>query len=525
MKSAGFGSNVAVALVVFSFMFLSAVEALALSPEDHAFFLKSSPAYADADKRLNEVWRELKGKLSQYEYSRLLTEQRLWLLKERDKQAAGFKTSRSGAEAYAAAITARVDELAQRYDLPQAQRPDDGQNTMPDAGMAPPAQGAALAPQPAQTPEKAETPEQRIQRLNAELRQAQAEADRGKEEARQGRKEERQQAAQPAGPVAQAAAPAPAPATSAPPAAGGKTHTNSIGMKFVLIPAGKFSRKLEKPVKNDFGEILYDSQTVIISQPFYLGQYEVTQEQWVAVMGGGNNPSEFKGRTNPVENVSWNDAQEFIKRLNAKEGTNRYRLPTEAEWEYAAKAGSGGDYFFGDYPTEEIAGTEAKIRGSPEFQGIEKELARLNSLYRQNPYQRELLEREAAPLAKRREQLLAPVEAVKKSFDSKLDAYAWFVGANAGGTTHPVGQKKPNPWGLYDIHGNVWELVQDWYADYPKDREMRDPRGPASGICRVGRGGSWGSDAKDCRSGRRLNYIMPGNRSEYVGFRLALSAQ
>jgi formylglycine-generating enzyme required for sulfatase activity len=128
----------------------------------------------------------------------------------------------------------------------------------------------------------------------------------------------------------------------------------------------------------------------------------VTQEQWAAVMG--DNPSQFKGRTNPADNVSWFDAQEFIKRLNAREGTNRYRLPTEAEWELAARGGADTRFFFMKDP----------------------------KTYK-----------EAEPL---------------------LDACAWFA-KNSGWTTHPVGQKKPNPYGLYDIYGNVFEWVQDWYAD------------------------------------------------------------
>jgi formylglycine-generating enzyme required for sulfatase activity len=121
--------------------------------------------------------------------------------------------------------------------------------------------------------------------------------------------------------------------------------TNSIGMKFVLIPAGSFTMGADKHFEN-----ANDDETpthrVTISQPFYLGKYEVTQEQWVAVMG--ENPSNFKGRNNPVEQVSWDDAQAFISKLNQKEKTDKYRLPTEAEWEYAARAGTNTTYSFGD---------------------------------------------------------------------------------------------------------------------------------------------------------------------------------
>jgi formylglycine-generating enzyme required for sulfatase activity len=170
-------------------------------------------------------------------------------------------------------------------------------------------------------------------------------------------------------------------------------------MEFVLIQAWTFQmgsnngEPNEKPV-----------HMVRISRPFYLGKYEVTQAQWEAVMG--NNPSQFKGDPNsPVENVSWDDVQEFIKRLkrlNTRESGVKYRLPREAEWEYAAQAGTTTAYSFGNDP-------------------------------------------------------------------SQLGEYAWY-GENANGETHPVGQKKPNPWGLYDMHGNVWEWVQDWYGVGPTYR-------------------------------------------------------
>jgi formylglycine-generating enzyme required for sulfatase activity len=240
---------------------------------------------------------------------------------------------------------------------------------------------------------------------------------------------------------------------------GQKTETNSVGMEFVLIPAGSFFREIN--IVNDFNEKLY-SPKVTVSKPFYLGRHEVTQEQWVVVMG--NNPSHFKGGTNPVENVSWLDAQEFIKRLNAKEGANGYRLPTEAEWELAARGGTDTRFFFMKDP----------------------------KTYK-----------EAEPL---------------------LDAYAWFA-KNSGGTTHPVGQKKPNPYGLYDIYGNVFEWVQDWYADeLPTDREIVDYRGPAQGSWRVYRGGNWDYPAEYCQSGFRRN-STPDNRLNNLGFRLAFSPE
>jgi formylglycine-generating enzyme required for sulfatase activity len=197
-----------------------------------------------------------------------------------------------------------------------------------------------------------------------------------------------------------------------------KTLRNSIGMEFVLIPAGTFQ------MGSDDSEAYNNERpahTVRITQPFYLGKYEVTQGQWQAVMG--SNPSRFTGDPNrPVEQVSWEDVQEFIRRLNAREGGATYHLPTEAEWEYAARAGTTSRWSFGDTARQ-------------------------------------------------------------------LGRYGWYE-ENAGGQTHPVGQLQPNPWGLYDMHGNVWEWVQDWYAeDYYRRGTAVDPAGPSSGSSRVHRGG------------------------------------
>jgi formylglycine-generating enzyme required for sulfatase activity len=216
-----------------------------------------------------------------------------------------------------------------------------------------------------------------------------------------------------------------------------KTFTNSIGMEFVLIPGGKFTHSWAETTENDSGEesTTTHERVVTISKPFYLGKYEVTQEQWTAVMGMGSNHSRFKGRTNPVENVSWEDVQVFIRKLNEGEGCYKYRLPTEAEWEHAARAGSETTWFFGDDP-------------------------------------------------------------------AAFDQYAWLL-ENSKNTTHqegetddsgptiPVGKKKPNPWGLYDIYGNVKEWVADFHGDWYKDGAVTDPTGPISGSRRVSRGGGW----------------------------------
>lgn len=229
-----------------------------------------------------------------------------------------------------------------------------------------------------------------------------------------------------------------------------KTHTNSIGMEFVLIPAGKIPPK--RIGKNAFEEDMFT--TFVISKPFYIGKYEVTQAQWKAVMG--SNPSTFSDPSRPIETISWNDAQEFIRRLNAKEGHKRYRLPTEMEWEFAARGGTNTRYFFG--------------------------------------------ERESA-----------------------LGQYAWFSD-NSGDKTHPVGQKKPNQFGLYDIYGNVGEWVQDWHGALPARKEASDYCGVKLGTHRVNRGGNWGVFAKNCNSIARFGRT-PNKRYDYVGLRLALSPE
>jgi formylglycine-generating enzyme required for sulfatase activity len=246
-----------------------------------------------------------------------------------------------------------------------------------------------------------------------------------------------------------------------------KTHTNSIGMAFVLIPAGTFLMGSDDKDR-DASTNEKPQHRVTISKRFYMGKYEVTQAQWEAVMGSSpytlqrSNPfydlpgmaERVRKPNNPVT-VSWNDAQDFIKRLNQKEGHNRYRLPTEAEWEYAARAGTTTAYSFGN---------------------DERQLGR----------------------------------------------YAWYGEDFATGSMHPVGQKRPSPRGLYDIHGNVWEWVQDWYSEsYYANSPPTDPKGPTSGTGRVVRGGSWHQTATSWRSAFRKQY-EPDYRGISIGFRLLL---
>ena len=246
-------------------------------------------------------------------------------------------------------------------------------------------------------------------------------------------------------------------------------------IEFVWIPAGEFrmgstSRHAdsdEKPVTR-----------VRISRGFYLGEYEVTQGQWESVMG--SNPSRFKscGKDCPVERVAWDDVQEFLRKLNTRSGGRRYRLPTEAEWEYAARGGTTTDTPAGDL---RISGR----RNAPLLDGI--------AWYAGNSGVR---------------------------YDGGDDCSDWkekqYRSKRCG--THPVGRKAPNGWGLHDMLGNVWEWVGDWKGDYPGGT-VTDPSGPRSGSDRVIRGGGWVYDARFCRSAFRYGG-SPGVRSIYLGFRL-----
>ena len=229
------------------------------------------------------------------------------------------------------------------------------------------------------------------------------------------------------------------------------SYTNSIGMEFVPVPAGTFQMGCSPEVEEEkeCGSWEVPRHEVRISKSFYLGKYEVTQAQWEALMG--NNPSEFKGADRPVDSVTWEDVQKFIKKLNAQEGHQRYRLPTEAEWEYAARAGSAAAFCFGN-------------------------------------------DRE------------------------QLRDYAWYED-NSGDETHAVGQKRPNAWGLYDMHGNVEEWVQDRLNDY--DAEAAVPEEPVPGKpLRMFRGGSWNSTVWGCRSAQR-DFFGPIFTDDFLGFRLA----
>jgi formylglycine-generating enzyme required for sulfatase activity len=231
-------------------------------------------------------------------------------------------------------------------------------------------------------------------------------------------------------------------------------------MKFMLIPAGRFSmgsqlspeeiaRRYGGAAKHYKDEL--PPHPVEITKPFYLQTTEVSQGQWKKVIR--DNQSRFKGCGDdcPVERVSWGMAQEFISKLNQMEGTKKYRLLTEAEWEYACQVGTTTVFSFGN----EV---------------------------------------------------------------DKLGGYAWYRN-NSEGQTHPVGKKKPNAWGLFDMYGNVWEWCQDWYGDYPSN-SVADPKGPDKGKYRVLRGGSWLNNARDLRSALRDGDLPDLRNHHGYGFRV-----
>ena len=245
----------------------------------------------------------------------------------------------------------------------------------------------------------------------------------------------------------------------------GDIFTNSIGMTFRAIPAGTFM--MGSPL-NEPGRLDRELQhQVTLTQPFYMQTTEVTQAQWRAMMESNPSWHNTCGDDCPVENISWDDIQTFINQLNAL-GEGTYRLPTEAEWEYSARAGSTTAFANGDI-TELDCGR-----------------------------------------------------------DPNLDAMGWYC-YNSGDTPHPVAQKNPNVWGLYDMHGNIWEWVQDRYGDYPSDPVIDptgpDPSDPSTHLSHVGRGASFNFRADYCRSahrGRRTAEPFDGP-DRWTGFRLVVN--
>ncbi len=235
--------------------------------------------------------------------------------------------------------------------------------------------------------------------------------------------------------------------------------TSLFSIEMVLVKAGTFQ----------MGDSYSSTHSVTISKDFYLGKYEVTQKEWKAVIG--NNPSNFKGDNLPVETVTWYDVINYCNKLSQKEGltpaynvngTNitlnssatGYRLPTEAQWEYAASGGQNSKGY----------------------------------LY---------------------------------SGSNRVGDVAWYS-ENSSGITHPVGTKKANELGIYDMSGNVYEWGWDWYGSYSSNQT--DPQGKSSGTSRVKRGGSWGDTWFHVRSANRIN-SYPASRNDILGFRVLRPVQ
>lgn len=243
-----------------------------------------------------------------------------------------------------------------------------------------------------------------------------------------------------------------------------KPVDNTVGMKFMKIPKASF---LMGSPENEEGR--YPTREtqhwVTITRDFYIQTTEVTQKQWTAIMGTKpweGKPNVKTGDNFPAVYVSWEDCQGFIKKLNEKEKTGRYRLPTEAEWELACRAGSKGPYGYGGTALD-------------------------------------------------------------------LDKYAWFNDNTVKldpkeNYAREIAMKKSNKNGLYDMHGNVWEWCEDWYADDLGKDDVKDPKGPAEGKGKVFKGGGYVFSARDCRSANRY-FNMHVFRDFVLGFRVAMSEE
>jgi sulfatase modifying factor 1 len=233
-----------------------------------------------------------------------------------------------------------------------------------------------------------------------------------------------------------------------------------VDMTFAWIPPGMFlmgSPSSEAERGDDETQ-----HRVTLTRGFYLGIHPVTQAQWQAVMG--NNPSFHRPRFDrdkdrPVEHVSWDDCQAFCAKLGLSPA-KRFRLPTEAEWEYACRAGTTTPFYFGETISTEVANYDGR---HPYNKGRQAD-------YRQQ--------------------------------------------------TTPVGSFPPNVWGLFDMHGNIWEWCKDWYGPYPQEY-IKDPQGGDSGNARVGRGGGWSDMARICRSSQRGGKYAPSMRTPVAGVRVA----
>jgi len=258
--------------------------------------------------------------------------------------------------------------------------------------------------------------------------------------------------------------------------------TNSIGMTFVPIPPGKFT--MGSP-ENENGRDDDETQhTVKIKKGFYISSTPVTQGQWKSI--SHDNPSYFKnlGDDYPVENINWYEAQNFIKKLNLKEQTQKYRLPNEEEWEYACRADSlttFGKNFQNDNNDKNDNNNDK----------IDNKNDNNNNNDNEDIY-----------------------------YDEIIDNLGWYE-KNSDGITHPVAQKMPNKWGLYDIHGNVWEWCEDYYRSYTKNKNQNNNENESK---RIIRGGSWLDSSIYCRSATR-NWTDSNNKAPYIGFRLVRDSE
>ena len=228
------------------------------------------------------------------------------------------------------------------------------------------------------------------------------------------------------------------------------------GVAFVLIRSGTF---MMGTASSEAGQRRLDHyHKVELTRPYYMAKYEVTQSQWKQIMH--YNPSHFSalGDSFPVENINWYEAQDFIKKLDTLNSNYVFNLPTEAQWEYACRAGTTTPFYTGENLTTDQANYDG------------------NFPYLQFP---------------------------KGIFINR---------------TARVGSFKPNAWGLYDMHGNVWEWCRDWYCEYPKSF-VKDPLGDCESGLKVIRGGSWYFNAESARSGRRYTH-HPEDRGFSLGFRL-----
>ncbi|MGI9536407.1 MAG: formylglycine-generating enzyme family protein [Desulfocapsaceae bacterium] len=238
-----------------------------------------------------------------------------------------------------------------------------------------------------------------------------------------------------------------------------KTISNSIGMSFMYIPPGSYLRG--SPQEEPGRESDESQQLVTLSDGYYIQTTEVTQKQWKAVMGELPLYIIKCDEECPVERVSWDHAQEFIRKLNNMDGSQIYRLPTEAEWEYAARAGSKTSFANGE------------------------------------------------------------ISALTCDHDAKLSDLGWYCGNSKVSRHHIVAQKHPNAWGLFDMHGSVWEWCSDWYGQYPS-KSVNDPLGPPDGTERIMRGGGIADTARSCRSANRHS-LRPDVQFNNIGLRIVRS--